>query len=120
MKLSRAQIALGLAATGLALFGATTLHRLASSAPTPSTSSFEGSDSAPQVSRDANTLRLLYSRSAVTLNPHLATGYQDFEAARLVYEPLASYNEAGELVPFLAATIPTQDNGGVSPDGRSV
>jgi peptide/nickel transport system substrate-binding protein len=74
----------------------------------------------PEMERDLNTLRLLYSRSAVTLNPHLATGYQDFEAARLVYEPLASYNQASELVPFLAAEIPTEENGGVAKDGKSV
>ncbi|MGG6237527.1 peptide ABC transporter substrate-binding protein [Nodosilinea sp. AN01ver1] len=70
--------------------------------------------------RDPQTLRLLYSRSAVTLNPHLATGYQDFEAARIVYEPLASYNQAGELVPFLADEIPSAENGGIAADGTAV
>ena len=70
--------------------------------------------------RDPQTLRLLYSRAALTLNPHLATGYQDFEAARIVYEPLASYNEAGELVPFLADEIPSLENGGVAADGTAV
>ncbi|PSR18427.1 peptide ABC transporter substrate-binding protein [filamentous cyanobacterium CCP3] len=70
--------------------------------------------------RDPQTLRLLYSRSAVTLNPHLATGYQDFEAARIVYEPLASYNQAGELVPFLADEIPSAENGGIAADGTTV
>ncbi len=71
-------------------------------------------------SANADTLRLLYSRSAVTLNPHLATGFQDFEAARLVYEPLASYNQAGELVPILARDIPIQANGGVAENGGTV
>lgn len=78
----------------------------------------EAEDAAP--ARDPETLRLLYSRSVVTLNPHLASGYQDFEAARIVYEPLASYNEAGELVPFLADEIPTAENGGIAADGTSV
>ncbi|MFZ4641697.1 MAG: ABC transporter substrate-binding protein, partial [Nodosilinea sp.] len=73
-----------------------------------------------QAARDPQTLRLLYSRAALTLNPHLATGYQDFEAARIVYEPLASYNQAGELVPFLADEIPSVDNGGIAKDGTSV
>ncbi|MBD0336856.1 MAG: peptide ABC transporter substrate-binding protein, partial [Cyanobacteria bacterium Co-bin13] len=73
-----------------------------------------------RVERDPDVLKLLYSRAAVTLNPHLATGYQDFEAARIVYEPLASYSAEGELVPFLAAEIPTEENGGVAPDGKSV
>jgi peptide/nickel transport system substrate-binding protein len=70
--------------------------------------------------RDPATLRLLYSRAAVTLNPHLATGYQDFEAARIVYEPLASYDQAGELVPVLADEVPSVENGGVAEDGTTV
>ncbi len=77
-------------------------------------------EAAAEVARDPQTLRLLYSRAALTLNPHLATGYQDFEAARIVYEPLASYNQAGELVPFLADEIPSVDNGGIAKDGTSV
>ena len=77
-------------------------------------------EAAAEVARDPQTLRLLYSRAALTLNPHLATGYQDFEAARIVYEPLASYNQAGELVPFLADDIPSVDNGGIAKDGTSV
>ncbi|MEO1070615.1 MAG: peptide ABC transporter substrate-binding protein, partial [Cyanobacteria bacterium J06638_6] len=38
----------------------------------------------------------------------------------IVYEPLASYNEAGELVPFLADQIPSLENGDVAADGTSV
>ncbi|MEO0457403.1 MAG: peptide ABC transporter substrate-binding protein [Cyanobacteria bacterium P01_A01_bin.114] len=70
--------------------------------------------------RDSGTLRLLYSRIPTTLNPHLANGYQDFEVARIVYEPLASYNSEGALMPILATTIPTQENGGLSDDGLTV
>jgi peptide/nickel transport system substrate-binding protein len=89
----------------------------------------DGADSSPssdpvaqanQHPRDANTLRLLYSRAAVTLNPHLATGYQDFEAARMAYEPLASFDQEGNLVPFLAAEIPTLENGGLTEEGTTV
>jgi peptide/nickel transport system substrate-binding protein len=65
-------------------------------------------------------LRLLYSRAPVTLNPHLATGVQDFEAGRIVLEPLASANAAGDLVPILAETIPTVENGGLAADGTTV
>ena len=67
-----------------------------------------------------DVLTLIYSRAPVTLNPHLATGFQDFEAARIVYEPLASYGPDGNLVPILAAELPSLDNGGVSEDGQSV
>ena len=69
---------------------------------------------------EASTLRLLYSRIPTTLNPHLANGFQDFEAARIVYEPLATYEPNGEMVPVLAALIPTPENGGLSKDGRTV
>ncbi|PZO22519.1 MAG: peptide ABC transporter substrate-binding protein [Leptolyngbya foveolarum] len=69
---------------------------------------------------DESTLRLLYSRIPTTLNPHLANGFQDFEAARIVYEPLATYEENGDMVPVLAAVIPTPENGGLSKDGRTV
>jgi len=69
---------------------------------------------------DESTLRLLYSRIPTTLNPHLANGFQDFEAARIVYEPLATYESNGDMVPVLAALIPTPENGGLSKDGRTV
>jgi len=36
------------------------------------------------------------------------------------YEPLAGWNEDGELVPILAAELPSRDNGGLAADGRSV
>ncbi|TVP61718.1 MAG: peptide ABC transporter substrate-binding protein [Leptolyngbya sp. LCM1.Bin17] len=86
------------------------------------TDSRPDADASTQIApaRDPDTLRLLYSRAAVTLNPHLATGYQDFEAARITYEPLASFDQEGELVPFLAADIPTVENGGVAEDGTTV
>ncbi len=67
-----------------------------------------------------NTLRLLYWQAPTILNPHLATGFKDFEAARIVYEPLASPDVNGAYVPFLAAEIPTQENGGIAADGKSV
>lgn len=69
---------------------------------------------------DAAVLRMLYGRAPITLNPHLATGVQDFEAGRIVFEPLATTNDRGELVPVLADAIPTVANGGVAEDGKSV
>lgn len=105
---------LAIAAAGFSLLAAVACG------PNPNTVEEGTTVSTAPAQRDPNTLRLLYSRSAVILNPHLATGYQDFEASRLVYEPLASYNQAGELVPFLAETIPTEANGGLAADGTSV
>lgn len=70
--------------------------------------------------RDEYVLKLLYSRIPTTLNPHLANGFQDFEAARIVYEPLATYEPNGDLLPVLAELIPTPENGGIAADGRTV
>ena len=69
---------------------------------------------------DSGTLKLLYWQAPTILNPHLSTGFKDAEAARITLEPLASFNNEGELIPFLAAEIPTIENGGVAEDGKFV
>ncbi|MCA1368736.1 hypothetical protein I6F15_15220 [Bradyrhizobium sp. BRP14] len=69
---------------------------------------------------DRDTLRLLIWQAPSTLNPHLAPGIKDQTASRIVYEPLASFDDEGNLVPFLAAEIPSVANGQVAADGRSV
>jgi peptide/nickel transport system substrate-binding protein len=63
---------------------------------------------------------MLYWQAPTVLNPHYAQGAKDQAACRIAYEPLASYDRDGNLVPFLAAEIPTLANGGVAADGRSV
>ncbi|MDJ0731412.1 MAG: peptide ABC transporter substrate-binding protein [Crocosphaera sp.] len=71
-------------------------------------------------SSDSNTLKLLYWQAPTILNPHLSTGLKDSEASRITLEPLASYDKNGELIPFLAAEIPSRENGGIAADGKSV
>ncbi len=66
------------------------------------------------------SLRLLSWQSATLLNPHLATGAKDSVAARFFYEPLAVFDPEGNLVPVLAAEIPSLDNGGLAKDGTWV
>lgn len=65
-------------------------------------------------------LRLLYFQAPTIVNPHLSPGTKDLSASRITYEPLASFNNQGELVPFLAAEIPSLENGAVAADGTSV
>jgi peptide/nickel transport system substrate-binding protein len=67
-----------------------------------------------------DTLHLLWVQAPTILNPHLATGTKDFDASRVTYEPLASFDKDGKLVPFLAAEIPSRENGGLAADGKSV
>ena len=59
---------------------------------------------------------LRYWQAPTTLNPYLSSGNKDAEAASLVIEPLAEYNENGEMVAVLATRIPTLENGGISSD----
>ena len=70
--------------------------------------------------RRGGTLRLLYWQAPTILNPHLATGVKDAAAGRLFYEPLAAFDPEGNMVPQLAAELPTRDNGGLSRDGTWV
>jgi peptide/nickel transport system substrate-binding protein len=65
-------------------------------------------------------LRLLWWQAPTLLNAHLSSGLKDNDAARIVYEPLASFNDQGEFVPILAAAIPSLENGDLAPDGTAV
>ncbi|MEO1593546.1 MAG: ABC transporter substrate-binding protein, partial [Cyanobacteria bacterium J06632_22] len=75
----------------------------------------------PTTSEAADTtLKLLYWQAPTILNPHISSGFKDAEASRITLEPLASFNASGELIPFLAAELPSLDNGDVAADGTSV
>jgi len=66
------------------------------------------------------TLKTLWWQGSTLLNPHFAVGTKDQDGSRIFYAPLASWDPDGNLAPNLAAEIPTQQNGGVSKDGKSV
>ncbi len=65
-------------------------------------------------------LKVLWWQGATLLNPHFAVGTKDQEGSRIFYEPLAGWDEDGNLVPMLAAEIPSRENGGLAADGKSV
>ncbi len=65
-------------------------------------------------------LRIIYWQAVSILNPYLSGGTKDLEASSLVIEPLGRYDPDGNLVPYLAAEIPTVANGGVSADLTSI
>src|SRR5258706_10580896 len=54
------------------------------------------------------------------LNPHFAIGTKDQYACRVFYEPLAGWDEDGNLIAQLATEIPSLKNGGVAKDRLSV
>ncbi|MDQ2733986.1 MAG: peptide ABC transporter substrate-binding protein, partial [Pseudomonadota bacterium] len=65
-------------------------------------------------------LRTLWWQGPTLLQPHFANGTKDQEGSRVFYEPLAVWDNDGNLVPILAAEIPSRDNGGLAADGKSV
>jgi peptide/nickel transport system substrate-binding protein len=65
-------------------------------------------------------LKTLWWQGPTLLQPHFANGTKDQEASRVFYEPLAIWDNDGNLVPILAADIPTRENGGVLEGGKVV
>jgi len=65
-------------------------------------------------------LNIIYWQAPSTLNPYLSGGTKEVESASLVLESLARFDDAGEMVPWLAEEIPTVENGGVSEDLTSI
>ncbi|WP_121631441.1 peptide ABC transporter substrate-binding protein [Tropicibacter alexandrii] len=65
-------------------------------------------------------VRIIYWQAPSILNPFLSGGTKDVESASMIIEPLARYNSAGELVPWLVEDVPTVNNGGVSEDLKSI
>ena len=83
----------------------------AAAAPAPTTAGRPGGGGA---------LSLLWWQAPTILNAHLSLATKDVGAVRIYSEPLADFNARNELVPILAAEIPSVDNGGVARDGSSV
>ncbi len=65
-------------------------------------------------------LKMLLWQAPTLLNPHFASGTKDQIASRVFYEPLAGWDKEGNLIPQLAAEVPTRANGGLSEDGTTV
>jgi peptide/nickel transport system substrate-binding protein len=74
----------------------------------------------PSKAGGGGTLRTLWWQGPTLLNPHFAVGTKDQDGSRIFYEPLASWDIDGNLVPILAAEVPSMENGGVAKDGLSV
>ena len=74
----------------------------------------------PTKAGGGGALKVLWWQAPTLLNPHFAVGTKDQDASRIFYEPLAGWDADGNLMPVLAAEIPSQQNGGLSDDGKSV
>ena len=65
-------------------------------------------------------LKLLLWQAPTLLNPHFANGTKDAIASRIFFEPLAGWDKDGNLIPQLAAEVPSKANGGLAADGTYV
>jgi peptide/nickel transport system substrate-binding protein len=89
----------------------------ATGSPAPSGSGAAGTFTRGQ----GGELKILYWQAPTILNSHQATGTKDYDAARLIIEPLASWGvDAKPIANGLAKEIPTLENKGVSADFTTV
>ena len=65
-------------------------------------------------------VNVIYWQAPSILNPYLSSGTKDQESSSLVLEPLLRFNEKGEMVPYLAESVPTVENGGFAKDFKSI
>jgi peptide/nickel transport system substrate-binding protein len=108
-------------AAGVGLVAALTLAACQpATSPGPSPTTGASATTAASSRGKGDDLKILYWQAPTILNPHLATGTKDFDAARLALEPLASWGPDGKAIPALAAEIPTIANGGISADLKTV
>ena len=69
---------------------------------------------------EEKVLTLLYWQAPSLPSPYLSGGFKDHDAAAITLEPLAKYDPEGNLVPALAAEVPTLENGGFAQDLMSI
>ncbi len=65
-------------------------------------------------------VNIIYWQAVSGINPYLSSGTKEIEAASLVIEALAGFDENGVIFPRLAAEIPTVENGGISADMTTI
>jgi len=111
------------------IIGLTLMLHLTSCAPTaieplatvgPTQAATEAPTEVAPTRGQGGILTMLYFQAPTIVNPHLSVGDKDLEASRITYEPLANFDKDGNMLPILAAEIPTIDNGQLASDGTSV
>ena len=65
-------------------------------------------------------VNIIYWQAPSILNPYLSSGTKDVESGSMILEPLAGFDETGELYARLAEEVPTIENGGFAEDLKSI
>src|SRR3981081_3313120 len=94
-------------AAGVGLVAALTLAACQpATSPGPSPTTGASATTAASTRGKGDDLKILYWQAPTILNPHLATGTKDFDAARLVLGPLAAWGPGRQGTPPLATGTP--------------
>ncbi len=126
--ISRRQFARAAAALGMgpALIAAVT-SRVSAQDATPEGEDVFATDGTPfdegtenQERGAGGEVRIIQYQAPTILSPHVSTGYKDYDAARIVIEPLLDYLPDAQLYGVLIDELPTIENGLLAEDGRSV
>ena len=86
----------------------------------PSTATPVPSLTQASASSEEKVLIILYWQAPTMPSSYLSSGTKDRDAGAVMLEPLAKYSPDGNLLPALAAEIPTIANGGFSEDLMSI
>jgi peptide/nickel transport system substrate-binding protein len=125
-RISRRAFVRRAAALGMATPVALGLLRLADAAAQEATPTAGGPGVAPAVNTDGQMrgaggeLKLLQWQAPTTLNMQLAGSFKDQLAAALVTEPLIHFLPDATPIPCLVKELPSQANGQVAPNLKSV
>nr|PZN33724.1 MAG: peptide ABC transporter [Actinomycetota bacterium] len=112
-----AAFALVLAACGSS--GSSTTQTTGTTQPAGDTTTTGGGGSGGEGGQGGH-LQLLMWQAPSLVNGMLSSGTKDTLAGSLVLEPLAWFGPNTEIIPALAADLPTVENGGVSDDLTSI
>ena len=77
-------------------------------------------DNGSETAGEEKVLTILYWQAPSLPGAYLSGGFKDRDAGSVTLEPLAKYDPDGNIVPALAADIPTLDNDGLSADLMSI
>ena len=70
--------------------------------------------------KEQQTFTVAYPAQPDFLDPHKSQFSQDISIERWLYRGLFGTDEKGEVIPAVAKEVPTQQNGGISADGKTL
>lgn len=127
-EISRRRFAQSAAALGMAPALITAVSsRVAAQDATPESDDVFATDGQPnrdgteeQTRGAGGEVRIIQYQAPTILSPHVSTGYKDYDAARIVVEPLLDYLPDAQLYGVLIDEVPSLENGLLAEDGLSV